>query len=166
MEASQARLLAAYNQAMNQQLYAVCTKLPDAERRRDRQAFFRSMHGTLNHLLLTDRLWLGSFIGEQYSFDTLDQELYADFDELRGEREITDRNICEWADKLTTADLNAPFRSGAKKLGYPLLVVVTHFFNHQTHHRGQLTTLLSQQGIDYGVTDLPWVPGVVDAIED
>jgi len=56
--------------------------------------------------------------------------------------------------------------SGAREMGFPLWVVVSHFFNHQTHHRGQVTALLSQQGLDYGTIDLPWVPGVVDVIRD
>jgi uncharacterized damage-inducible protein DinB len=165
MDVKQPSLLAAYNRSMNEQLYTVCTKLPDVELRRDCGAFFRSIHGTLNHLLLVDRLWFGSFIGKPVSFDALDQELYAGFDELRREREITDTRICEWAGSLSTADLKASFTSGDRETGYPLWVVVTHFFNHQTHHRGQITALLSQHGLDYGLTDLPWVPGVLEAIE-
>jgi len=165
MDDQQAKLLATYNQSMNQQLYAVCAGLSDIERRRDRQAFFHSIHGTLNHLLLVDRLWFGSFIGQPVSFDSLDQELCADFDELRHEREVADGNICGWAGELSVAELNAPFGSGNREMGYPLWVVVTHFFNHQTHHRGQLSALLSQLGLDYGVMDLPWVPGVIEAIK-
>jgi uncharacterized damage-inducible protein DinB len=166
MDGQQTRLLAAYNRSMNQQLYAVCAKLPDVERRRDRQVFFHSIHGTLNHLLLVDRLWFGSFVGKPVSFVALDQELYAGFDELRRERDVTDTRICEWAGRLRGAELTAPFTSGGRQPGYPLWVVVTHFFNHQTHHRGQLTALLSQQGLDYGVTDLPWVPSVLEAIKN
>ena len=166
MEAQQVQLMSAYNRAMNLQLYAVCAELSDSERRRDRQAFFRSIHGTLNHLLLADRLWLGSFIGKPVSFGALDEELYASFDELRRERAVTDANICDWAAELSGADLNAPFMSGDREMGFPLWVVVSHFFNHQTHHRGQVTALLSQQGLDYGTIDLPWVPGVVDVIRD
>jgi hypothetical protein len=64
MQVQQTKLLAAYNRTMNQQLYAVCAELTDSERRRDRQAFFRSIAGTLNHLLLVDRLWFGSFTGK------------------------------------------------------------------------------------------------------
>ena len=98
--------LARYNTWMNDRLYAVCTALPDAERRRDRGAFFRSIHGTLNHLLLTDRAWLGRFTGDRALAESrdaegrpisltgrLDQELYADFDLLRRERTRTDAAI-------------------------------------------------------------------------
>ena len=166
MDGQQTKLLAAYNRSMNQQIYAVCADLSDDERPRDRQAFFGSIHGTLNHLLLVDRLWFGSFVGKPVSFATLDQELFADFDELRRERDMTDVRICEWAENLSAAELSAFFMSGDKVTGYPLWVVVTHFFNHQTHHRGQVSALLSQQGLDYGLTDLPWVPGVVETIKN
>jgi len=165
MEGQQAKLLATYNRSMNEQIYAVCAELQDIERRRERQVFFHSIHGTLNHLLLVDRLWFGSFTGKPVSFDTLDQELFADFDELRREREITDKEICAWSDELSAAELSAAFKSGDRETGYPLWVVVTHFFNHQTHHRGQISALLGQLGLDYGLTDLPWVPGVVESIE-
>src|SRR5437879_7963416 len=87
------RMMAGYNRWMNEKLYAVCAQLSDEDRRRDRKAFFRSIHGTLNHLLLTDRGWLGRFNGKPWTFRSLDQELYADFDELRRERSKTDREI-------------------------------------------------------------------------
>ena len=166
MDAQFPQLMAVYNRTMNERLYAACAKLPDDDRRRDRQAFFRSIHGTLNHLLLTDRLWFGSFIGKPVSFRTLDEELFANFDELRRERGITDAEICDWAARLTRGDLNEPLKSGDTVMGSPLWVFVAHFFNHQAHHRGQVSALLSQSGIDYGVTDLPWVPGVVDMLRD
>lgn len=166
MEAQQVRLMSAYNRVMNERIYAVCAELTEAERRRDRQAFFGSIHGTLNHMLLVDRLWFGAFVGKPVSFGALDEELYASFDELHHERVGMDAKICAWADQLLTATLNAPFQSGGGGMDYPLWAVVTHFFNHQTHHRGQITVLLSQQGVDYGVTDLPWVPGVIDVIND
>src|SRR6267378_5476637 len=77
------RMMAGYNHWMNEKLYAVCAQVSDEDRRRDRKAFFRSIHGTLNHLLLTDRGWLGRFNGKPWTFRSLDQELYADFHELR-----------------------------------------------------------------------------------
>lgn len=166
MESEYPRLMAAYNRAINERLYAACEKLPDDERRRDRRAFFRSIHGTLNHLLLTDRLWFGGFTGQPVRFSSLDEELCRNFDELCRERSITDANICEWAKTLTAAELAAPLKSGSKEMSHPLWVFVAHFFNHQAHHRGQVSALLSQAGVDYGVTDLPWVPGVVEVLRN
>jgi uncharacterized damage-inducible protein DinB len=150
------RMMAGYNHWMNEKLYAVCAQVSDEDRKRDRKAFFRSIHGTLNHLLLTDRGWLGRFNGKPWAFRSLDQELYADFDELRRERTKTDREIEEFVIGITPERLDAPFsyqNYAANKFTHPLSPALVHLFNHQTHHRGQLTTLLSQLGIDPGVTD-------------
>src|SRR5260221_14718145 len=87
------RMMPGYNQWMNDKLYGLCAQLADEERKRDRKAFFRSIHGTLNHLLLTDRGWLGRFSGKPWTFRSLDQELYNDFEELCRERARTDREI-------------------------------------------------------------------------
>ena len=164
------RACARYNTWMNERLYALCATLPDAERRRDRGAFFRSIHGTLNHILLADRAWLGRFTRVRELAESRDaggrpipltgrhdQELYADFEVLRGERARTDAAIEAWAATLDGERLAAPFTYKTMRgdpCEHPLWWAATHFFNHQTHHRGQLTTLLSQQGLDPGVTDL------------
>lgn len=157
------RLCARYNRWMNERIYAVCTGIPDAERRRDRGAFFRSIHGTLNHLLLADRIWLARFRHEDFEIRSLDEELYADWDELCRERGRTDAEIASFLGSLGDEQLAAPFAFTSfvnpQRRVFPLWVLVTHFLNHQTHHRGQLTTLLSQAGLDYGVTDLIWLPG-------
>ena len=104
-----AQTMAAYNRWMNERLYALCAELSDEERKRDRQAFFRSIHGTLNHLLLTDRLWFGRFTGELLKIQGLDQELYADFAELRRQRERTDAALTSWVASLSDERLAAPF---------------------------------------------------------
>ncbi len=159
-----ARTLASYNRWMNERLYAACAGLSDAERKRDRGAFFRSLHGTLNHGLLGDRIWLARFTGGVYPVESLDQELYGDFAALRRERGATDDAIDAYVAGLSEADFGGTLRytsivSPAPR-ELPLWLALTHFFNHQTHHRGQLTTLLSQAGIDPGVTDLIWLPGI------
>jgi uncharacterized damage-inducible protein DinB len=155
--------MARYNRWMNERLYAVCGEIPDAERRRDRGAFFRSIHGTLNHLLLGDRIWLARFRGETFAVESLDQELYTDFEELRRARRTTDAAIDAWVDSLDESALASTlaFTSvvAPRPRALPLWIAALHFFNHQTHHRGQLTTLLSQCDRDPGVTDLIWLPG-------
>jgi uncharacterized damage-inducible protein DinB len=161
-----AKTLAAYNRWMNERLYALCAEFPDEERRRDRGAFFRSIHGTLNHLLLADRVWLGRFRGAPFHVASLDQELYAHFAELRAERAHTDAEIEAWAAALTPADFEGTLRytsfvSPAPR-AFPFWAAATHFFNHQAHHRGQLTTLLVQAGVDPGVTDLIWLPQLLE----
>jgi uncharacterized damage-inducible protein DinB len=156
--------LARYNRWMNERLYECCARLSDAERKLDRRAFFGSIHGTLNHLLLGDRLWLSRFLAREFRIGSLADELYADFAELRRERVKIDAEILEWAEGLSEERLagSLKFRSivGNKDRSFPMWFAVQQFFNHQTHHRGQLTTLLSQAGVDPGVTDLLWLPGM------
>lgn len=155
------RRMARYNRWMNETLYACCAQLTDAQRKEDMGAFFKSLHGTLNHLLLADRVWMGRFTGTPFAVRSLAQELYADFDALRAERARTDEDIVRWVGALREADLDAELAytsivsPAPRRIGMDL--AVTHFFNHQTHHRGQLTTLLMQRGIDPGVTDLMWL---------
>jgi uncharacterized damage-inducible protein DinB len=143
---------------MNEKLYALSATLSDEERKRDRGAFFKSIHGTFNHLLLADRVWLARFFGEtvKEGFRSLDQELYADFEELRRERRLTDGKLSAWVAELTPERLAAPlvYMRRGQKQEFPLWWAVAHVFNHQTHHRGQVTTLLMQLGCDPGVTDL------------
>jgi uncharacterized damage-inducible protein DinB len=166
MRTEQVRVLAEYNAWMNDKLYDVCATLSDEERKLDRGAFFHSLHGTLNHLLLGDLVWMGRFDGRRFVPQSLDQELYSSFEELRAQRVALDERISSWARSVTEADLDATlkFYSVVSKREHAcaLWKAVVHFFNHQTHHRGQLTALLSQAGVDYGVTDLMWLPGVLD----
>jgi len=154
--------MAEYNQWMNQKLYAVCAEIPDADRKQDRGAFFKSIHGTLNHLLYGDRAWLGRFVNQPFSVRVIGQDLYTEFAELQREREICDREILNWATNVSPDWLAQPFNYTSNVDGetriLPTWVLVTHMFNHQTHHRGQLTTLLSQLGYNPGITDLPWLP--------
>jgi uncharacterized damage-inducible protein DinB/ubiquinone/menaquinone biosynthesis C-methylase UbiE len=156
--------LAHYNCWMNERVYAIASTLSDGERKRDQGAFFKSVHGTLNHLLLADRVWMGRFTGVDLHGDwlgpggirSLDQELHADFEELRSERTKTDAEIQSFVLGLTSEKLTAPLRYVRKGVTYehPLWWSLSHLFNHQTHHRGQVTTLLMQAGRDPGVTDL------------
>jgi len=161
--------LARYNRWMNERLYTVAGELTDEERKRDLHAFFRSVHGTLNHLLLADRAWLARFTGDgelatvmassgdRIALRSLDQELFADFGDLRRVRRETDACIETWVAALTSERLAATLAykdSKGNRHEHPLWWAVSHFFNHQTHHRGQVTTLLFQLGRDPGVTDL------------
>ncbi len=149
---------ARYNRRMNEAVYAVAAMLSNAERKRDQGAFFKSVHGTLNHLFFGDHAWMGRFTGRDYPLAPIGTDLFDDFDEMRDARGRLDAEIIEWTDALTadwlaeevdwTSSLDGTTRRQARWL------MVLHMFNHQTHHRGQLTTLLSQMGHDVGVTDL------------
>lgn len=157
-----AQAMSHYNRWMNQRIYEACAALGDEERKRDVGAVFRSVHGTLNHILVADRIWMGRFAGEPVEFRALDQELYSDFSELRAERRKEDEAIVTWAESLTVDDLNGELAYTStvspRSRRYPFWFAVMHFFNHQTHHRGEATTVLSQSGIDPGVTDLILLP--------
>jgi uncharacterized damage-inducible protein DinB len=156
------QLMAAYNRWMNEKTYAACAALPDEERRRDRGAFFKSIHGTLNHLLWGDGAWMGRFTGKSYPSAAPGQDIYADFAQLQEARVVMDAEILAWAETLTPAWLAEPMTWTSRLYGFtqthPRWVQITQLFNHQTHHRAQVHTLLSQLGIDLGPTDLPVTP--------
>jgi uncharacterized damage-inducible protein DinB len=162
--------MARYNAWMNDKIYAACERLDDAERNADRGAFFGSVHATLNHLLWGDRAWLGRFTkgmpnAKAYPQTAMGSILFADWSELKAARFALDADIVEWAAGLRQDWLDGDFSwySGVKKatLTKPVGVVVAHLFNHQTHHRGQVTTLLAQRGVDPGDTDLALMPETV-----
>ena len=156
-------LMADHNRWMNERLYLVCAGIPDEARKRDLGAFFRSIHGTLNHLLLVDRLWLGRITGTPFPIRSLDQELYADFQTLKYEREQTDAVMAALVAELQPARLAEPVTYisflKTESVTLPLGLILTHLFHHQTHHRGQITTLISQLGYDFGDTDMIYMPG-------
>ena len=163
--------LAEYNSWMNETLYESCGRLTDDERKRDLGAFFRSIHGTLNHLLMVDHAWLLRCTNdpERYSprdatgnairIASLDQILYEEFKALRAQRRKTDRLLEVWLASLDDASVQGfiEYKGSRGSQRHPLWWVLTHLFNHQTHHRGQVTTLVKQLGHDPGVTDLIWM---------
>lgn len=155
-------MFAGYNRWANARLYAAAAALPDADYRADRGAFFKSVHGTLNHLLVADRIWLKRFTGTGEAPARLDTILFEDLDALQAAREAEDARIIAWTESLTDEQLRATFRyqpiTNPRVIEQQLAPALDHFFNHQTHHRGQVTTLLSQLGVDPGVTDLIWLP--------
>ncbi len=159
-----ASLMAQYNAWMNGKLYHAATRLTDVQRKEDRGAFFKSIHGTLNHLIFADLAWLYRFTGRPLDGLNPGADLYADFAQLHARRVSLDAELLAWAETLTPAWLAADFSyySMAYKASYtrPAWTLVVHLFNHQTHHRGQATTLLTQAGIDIGATDLPALPAL------
>lgn len=157
------KYFARYNRWQNQSIFSAAQKLPDGTRKRNMGAFFKSIHATLNHLLVGDQLWLDRLDGTPTTITSLDQELYNDFDELAVQRERADTRVDRVVATLDDATLagSLTFRrlSGDKlELTLPLALVMMQLFNHQAHHRGQVSTLLMQCGVDVGVTDLPMLP--------
>lgn len=161
------KLMARYNRWMNEKMYAAADCLPDAVRKADRGAFFRSIHSTFNHLVLGDGMWLGRFthgtpIEKEYPKTPVGQDLYGTWEELKAARCAMDEDIDIWAKTIRSDWLESDFTwySGITKSTRtkPAWILVSHFFNHQTHHRAQIGTLLMQEGIDLGATDLALMP--------
>ncbi len=161
--------MANYNRWMNQRMYEAAGSLPEEEVTKDRGAFFSSILQTLNHIAVGDTIWLHRFAQhpeasklrtELMRFPqpaSLRQEIAASLGSLKDYRCGLDEVILQWSQTLTSAQLASPlvYRNMAgqvlsRNFGY----LVQHFFNHQTHHRGQASTLLFQAGVDIGVTDL------------
>jgi len=162
---SQQQLFAEYNRWMNEKLYAAAAQLADEQRKADLGAFFKSIHATFEHLLAVDNVWLRRFRGETASPSRAGGGFaHPDFEQLRSLRVACDQQIVAWADTLTQAWLSEPYTWHsvvlARTFSLPGFAVASQFFNHQTHHRGQITTLLMQLGVDPGVTDIPLLPAL------
>jgi uncharacterized damage-inducible protein DinB len=155
--------MARYNRWQNESLYSAADRLPEEARRQECGAFFGSIHGTLNHLLWADELWMSRFCGTPRPPGGLPEStsVRASWDELKRDRGAFDDRIIEWADALAEADLagDLTYYSGAAKreVTASKWLIFTHFFNHQTHHRGQVHCMLTQAGVRPGDTDLPFM---------
>jgi uncharacterized damage-inducible protein DinB len=158
------RLMAEYNAEMNRRLYDAAGRLTDAERKADRGAFWQSIHGTLTHLVWGDTQWMSRFdnwpkpeVAQKQSSTMID-----DFETLRARRVKADVAIIAWAGRVDDAwlaeDLVWFSGSAQKELRRQKGPLVLHFFNHQTHHRGQAHAMLTAAGERTGDTDL-WLVG-------
>ena len=145
------QLMARFNGWVNDQLYDTVAGMPDAAYRQDRGLFFGSIHRTLNHLMVVDRLWTGRIAGVDRGVRALDQVLYDDFADLRAARRVEDQTLIDLVARLDAAALAAPVRyrriigdgEQTTRCDYVLVTLA----NHQTHHRGQLHAALGQAGI-------------------
>jgi uncharacterized damage-inducible protein DinB len=144
---SRYQMFAAYNAWCNERLYDAAATLSDDDYRADRGAFFKSVHGTLNHLLVGDRIWMRRFTGAGEMPPSLDAILYDDFDVLRAARRVQDTLITRYVAGLSEGDLLGTLRYRTvvrpQAIEQPLAPALDHFFNHQTHHRGQAHALIS-----------------------
>jgi uncharacterized damage-inducible protein DinB len=163
------RLLATYNEWMNNKLYDAAATLPAGALSEQRGAFFGSLEGTLNHLVVADTIWLKRFAGHPHFAErlaalnevampaSLDQPLASGLAALRARRQQLDRLLLDWTACLHDDDLALVIAyRNTKGVAFRRALdgLLLHFFNHQTHHRGQASTLLFQAGVDVGVTDL------------
>ena len=151
------QMLARYNRLANEELYAVCAQLDDAAYRRRRPGSFGSIHALLNHMLLADRIWMARFEGGGKTTLPLDSVLYEDFATLRSARAAEDSRIeslfahpaLDFFERTLTY-INSRGKDSASRM----LVAVPHFFNHQTHHRGQVHVMLRDAGLQPPSLDL------------
>lgn len=162
------QLMAKYNQWMNDKFIAALEGQSDEALSKDRGAFFGSILGTLNHIITADLAWLWRMktalepvelasLGDFPMPSLQEPNMFDNFVDYTMARQKLDRIIVNFIDNLEEEVLAAPFnyvRPNGEKYRKILGLVLCHFFNHQTHHRGQGTTLLSQIGIDIGPTDL------------
>lgn len=152
------QMLAYYNQWANERLYDVVAGLGEDDYRRDLGLFFRSLHGTLNHLLVADRVWMKRFTGEGDHPKALDAIICHQFADLRYERIQEDRRICDWIDNLDAEAIAGRFSyskiSDMRTISQRLSPALAHFFNHQTHHRGQAHAALTRLGCEVPSLDL------------
>ncbi len=159
---SYVRTMAAYNQTMNAGLFAAAAQLDDAARRADRGVFWKSVHGTLAHLLWADRIQMSRLAGWPAPAESVRESgsTGLPFDRLAGLRAEVDEALCAWAAGLAPADVDGEIAwySGAKQqhVRTSRALLIAHLFNHQTHHRGQVHALLTGAGVSTGDTDL-WI---------
>jgi uncharacterized damage-inducible protein DinB len=149
--------LAAYNKWANRRLYEACGRLDEADYRAPRPSFFGSIHATLNHILVGDRIWLARLEGRQSGIKALDQILYADFAELSVARAAEDERVERIVAAIAAPALEQPFayrNMAGEAKSFPLGDVLMHIFNHQTHHRGQVHGLLSATAVPPPSLDL------------
>jgi len=152
------RILARYNRGANARLYDCCAQLDPVEYRLQRRGSFGSVHALLNHMLLGDRIWMSRFAGGGKTTPPLDTVLFDTFAELHPARLKEDEEIEAFFEKTDEDFLRRPLRytnSLGKDSTYPAPLAVLHFFNHQTHHRGQVHVMLSQTNVKPPALDLP-----------
>ncbi len=158
------RLMARYNAWQNRSLYRAAGELSDAARRENRGAFFGSIHGTLSHLLWGDCIWLYRFANwEKPAGGIKDSSShFSDWIHLVAKRKAMDEAIISWADRLQpdwlTGDLTWFSGAQGRDVSKAKWLLITHFFNHQTHHRGQVHAMLTAAGAKPDDTDLPFMP--------
>jgi uncharacterized damage-inducible protein DinB len=142
--------MARYNRWANRRLYGAVAQLEPEEIQAPRSGFFPSIAKTLNHLVVTDRIWLGRFTADPSPHTKLDEAPYDDFAELTAAREAEDQRLIAYTKALTPGEIEGVLHyknmAGEAKSS-ARLPLLAHVFNHQTHHRGQAHAMLSSTRI-------------------
>ncbi len=154
------RMMAQYNAWQNGWMIPAVGTLSEDARWQDRGAFFGSIHGTLSHLLWGDTLWMSRFDGGEAPETPIERSTknFPDWGGYVSKRSVMDQRITRWANGLSDADMTGDLslRLGAKgaEVVKSKMQTYTQFFNHQTHHRGQVHAMLTAAGVSTPDTDL------------
>ncbi len=154
--------MAYYNRWQNDSLLETSFKLEPGEFEKERGLFFGSMAKTWNHLILMDLAWLDRFHYRPIQKTNYQEMQFSSLEELSKMRKELDSTIFDWVKTITkewlAEDLKFYSFMYKREITLPLWLILTHFFNHQTHHRSQISTALFMSGLNYGITDIPWNP--------
>lgn len=159
------KTMSLYNAWVSEATYVACDQLSDKDRKADIGLFFKSIHGTLNHLLWGDQVWMYRLTGTPAPISEAipgSTTQYDDYDEMRDVRLAFDQVIVKWASGVQQSDIDGElswFSSAVDaQVTKPRPLLIMQMFNHQTHHRGQIHGALTRAGIKAPVTDLPFMP--------
>ena len=152
------QLLADFNAWVNTKIFSACKELVEEEYKKDRKAFFSSIHGTLNHLLVVDRAYISRIEGKDHGLKSLDQILYENLILLEEARIKEDKRLVNLVNNLSKDNIHREITYkgfDASKQNYTINLILITLFNHQTHHRGQIHNMISQAGIQPPQIDIP-----------
>ena len=152
------KLLANFNTWANSKIFSACKELDETEYKKNRKAFFLSIHGTLNHLLLVDKAYIARIEGKDHGLKSLDQILYKNLYDLEGVRIKEDKRLVDLVNSLTEDSIHKKITYKGFETGnttYTINMILLTLFNHQTHHRGQIHNMLSQASIEPPQLDIP-----------
>ena len=152
------QLLANFNIWVNTKIFSACKELDDTEYKKDRGAFFSSIHGTLNHLLVVDRAFISHIEGKDHGLKSLDQILYENLFQLEEARIKEDKRLVDLVNNLSEESIHKEITYNGFETGkttHTINIILLSMFNHQTHHRGQIHNMLSQAGIKPPQIDIP-----------
>ena len=152
------QLLANFNKWANTNIFSSCKELDDIKYKKDRKAFFSSIHGTLNHLLVVDRAFIAHIKGKNHGLKSLDQILYENLFQLEEARIKEDKCLVDLVNNLSEESIHKEITYNGFETGkttHTINIILISMFNHQTHHRGQIHNMLSQAGIKPPQIDIP-----------
>ena len=152
------QLLANFNKWTNEKIITSCKKLTETEYKKDREAFFSSIHGTLNHLLVVDRAYISRIEGIDHGLKSLDQILFESLLQLEEARINEDKRLIDLVNSLSLESIHKEITYKSfetSKNTYTINTILITLFNHQTHHRGQIHNMLSQAGVKPPQIDIP-----------